>query len=115
MKTLLNVDKITSPEDFRAFAAEVLEVLEHDNDGGGEKTSDLDQFEMPLAALCYAFHIDLLRGEALECYDPDLFWTDALAEVFAAGEEDEREESLGRSSVGAGIDALLDHVFENWL
>lgn len=123
---MLNVDKITGPEDFRAFAGEVLVLaaLVHDNDGGGyaetggskKKIEEVcDQFELVLAALCYAFHVDLLRGEALECYDPDLFWTEETAVEFAAGEDDERETLLGRSSVGAGIQDLLDHVFNDWL
>ncbi len=117
MKTLLNVDTITGPEDFRAFAAEVLETLEHDNDGGGEKRGDLDQFELPLAALCYAFHVDLLRGEALECYDPDLFWTDETAEAWAGrtDEDGDDPECLCRSSAGEGVKSLLDHIFETWL
>lgn len=120
MATLLNTATLgeKTAQDFSLFAKEMIRnlVCDNDFDEPEDKIEELyKEFGLCLSHLCAAMHHDLARGEASECYDPVEFWSEKNAETMACGEATEMMDLLNISAAGAGIHAIMDHIFENHL
>ena len=130
--SLPNTDRATDQADglFSPYgtARALVEALVSDDWAG-----DADRYDPTIDKLCRlpafhklcdavaAMHKDLMRGEAIECYNSELFWCQENLDSIAAGAEDDengdRAQLCGTSDHGEAVarhlDAIAAHYFND--
>lgn len=127
--SLPNTDRATDQADGLfspcGCARALVEALVSDDWAG-----DADQYQPTVDRLCQlnsfcylcdavaAMHKDLMRGEAIECYNSELFWCQENLDSIAAGSEDDengdRARLCGTSDHGEAVARYLDAIAANY-